>query len=567
MRSIQYLIAIVLITCAKLSWASEPLIDQVRGELKDSLYPIDSIIPGYKRPSHAAPRLAVAEFRISSSHLHDWSQAISEVLRFRIQYVPNVRLYMPAAQFITTDARVEDGPDRPLLTAQQHFRNLNQFLGIETVLTGSIVQNESVFTFETELVDAQSGEINSQKSWRFESHELAEVLIQVVDWVYQSLGVGLSEEERNYIADRNTLKNEAIEAFTQHYAQISSLGAPLKRDLLDRLQTQYPDFALLAPYVLRYRVYARNHEEAYKNIEMYDRLLTTHAGNAGVELGTYMALDISVMPKHEVAARLKKMNKLVRLNPHDPSMMIELASALLSNGISVDAIAILLEATERWPDNYRLWWTLGWAVNRHAWQVRGNSYWRDVPESAKGLFMSLTRIADSIIDRALELNQYNPHLWDMKINSLGGVDGYSAQLLEVFDKAVAVGPELETIYANALNFSGENWQGNARARRHIIETAEKNNPDAAWVARMRSRHAKDFERPDVSQSISKLERYFWDYYQHPDFWKFVAAATLVLLWLVYAFGKWAGRRETELEEEFDHDGHRSYTDLYKDRRE
>ncbi len=410
MRSIQYLIAIVLITCAKLSWASEPLIDQVRGELKDSLYPIDSIIPGYKRPSHAAPRLAVAEFRISSSHLHDWSQAISEVLRFRIQYVPNVRLYMPAAQFITTDARVEDGPDRPLLTAQQHFRNLNQFLGIETVLTGSIVQNESVFTFETELVDAQSGEINSQKSWRFESHELAEVLIQVVDWVYQSLGVGLSEEERNYIADRNTLKNEAIEAFTQHYAQISSLGAPLKRDLLDRLQTQYPDFALLAPYVLRYRVYARNHEEAYKNIEMYDRLLTTHAGNAGVELGTYMALDISVMPKHEVAARLKKMNKLVRLNPHDPSMMIELASALLSNGISVDAIAILLEATERWPDNYRLWWTLGWAVNRHAWQVRGNSYWRDVPESAKGLFMSLTRIADSIIDRALELNQYNPHL-------------------------------------------------------------------------------------------------------------------------------------------------------------
>ena len=565
MRFIQYQLLVLLIACVDMSWASVPLNDQVRDELKDYLYPINTIIPGYERPLQSPPRLAVVEFRTSNSKLHTWSKAIGEILRFRIQYVPKVRLYMPAPYFTLSDAHVGEELDRPLLTARQHFRNLNQSLGIETVLTGSIEENESVFTFVTELVDAQTDEINSQKSWHFKSHEVAEVLIQIVEWVYLSLGVGLSEVERDYITDKNTLKKEAIEAFTQHYSEIQGLDAPLKRDLLDRLKKQHPEFGLLAPYVLRSRVYARNLEEAYKNLALYDRLLATHPGNTGIELGTFMSLDISVMPKHEVAARLKKMNRLVLENPHDPTMMIELADALLNNGISVDAIAILLEATERWPDNYRVWWSLGWAVNRHAWQVRGDSFWRDVPESAKSQFKSLIRIADALIDRALEINQRNPRLWNMKINSLGGIDGFTEQLLEVFDKAVAIGPDHESIYSSALNFSGQNWNGNAKARRYIIETAEKNNPDAIWPGRMRNQHSADFERPKVVESINKYELIFWDYYKHPDFWKFALAAGLGLVWLIYSIGKWAGRREVADEYEFYNDDHQSYYDNLADR--
>ena len=565
MKFIQYKLLVLLIAFVEMSWASVPLNDQVRDELKDDLYPINSIIPGYERPLQSPPKLAVAEFRTSNNKLHTWSQAISEMLRFRIQYIPDVRLYMPVPHFTLSDAQIREGVDRPLLTGRQHFRNLHRSLGIETVLTGSIEESESVYTFVTELIDAQSGEISSQKRWQFESDTLAEILIQVVDWVYLSLGVGLSELEQDYIADRNTMKKAAVEAFAQHYSEIQSLAAPLKRDLLDRLQKQHPDFGLLAPYVLRNRVYARNLEEAYQNMALYDRLLAAHTGNAGIALATFMALDISVIPKHEVAVRLKKMTRLVQENPHDPAMMIELAEALLDNGISVDAIAILLEATERWPDNYRVWWSLGWAVNRHAWQVRGDSFWRDVPERARGQFMSLIRIADALIDRALDINRHNPRLWNMKINSLGGVDGFSDKLLEVFDKAVEIGPEHESIYSSALNFSTQKWNGNAKARRYIIETAEKNNPDAIWPERMRIRHSADFERPKAAESINKYERIFWDYFEHPDFWKFAIAAILGLVWLIYLIGKWAGRREIVDEYELYRDEDQSCCDDLDDR--
>ncbi len=543
MKPMQFLITFLLTISLETTLASTFLIDQIQHEFKQELYPISRVIPGYQRPINRVPRFSVTEFRVTSNELHTWSQAIAETLRYRIQYAPKVRLYMPAPYSIYDDAQVDNGPERPLLTARKHFQNLNRTLGIETVLTGSISKTENQFNLTTELLDVTSGNIILQTNWQFTWEELPGVLIEITQWVYLALGIGLSEDELDYIRDESTLSLLALQSFVQEYAKILVLEPTPKRELIDQLQTQHPRFALLAAYVISNRSFAQNLDEAYEYIELYERLRKLNPKNAGIELDTYKALDISVMPKHKVAAKIKDMHTLVIENPHDPTMMIELATALLENGASLEGITVMLEAAQRWPENYRVWWTLGWAVNRHAWQVRGNSFWRDVPERAKDQFKALTPLADQIIDQALTLNSHNQRLWNMKINSLGSINGFSDELLEIFDKAVAEGPELKQIYSSTLNYSSKNWRGTPQARRHIIETAEKNNPDASWPKQMRNRYIDDFNRPITSKKMNKWERYFWDFYEHPDFWKFTLIIAFIFLWIVYSFGKWAGRKE------------------------
>ena len=336
-----------------------------------------------------------------------------------------------------------------------------------------------------------------------------------------------------------------IEDFIEHYAELSDLNVPLRRDAINQLREKFPKFALLAAYALSNRAYAKDLDEAYKNIELYEKLRALNPGNAGVELESYRALDIDVMPKHEVAARITKMKKLMQENPDDASIAINLAGAIVDNGNSVEAITVLLEAVERWPQNYRAWWSLGWAVNKHAWQVRGNSFWRDVPERAKTRFKSLAILSDKILDQALKLNDRSPGLWNMKINTLGSIDGFSNEILEVFDKAVLIAPQNRSVYSSALNYSGQNWGGSVKARRHIIETAEKNNPDAVWPEVMRNRHIGDFERPERNYKMGELERYFWDLVDHPEAWKMALVLVFILLWAVYSIGKWMGRSEAD----------------------
>ena len=115
-------------------------------------------------------------------------------------------------------------------------------------------------------------------------------------------------------------------------------------------------------------------------------------------------MEIEALTKHEVSWRLDKMRKLVVANPNDPTIMFNYADALIKNGETYEGIAIMLETVQRWPEQYRVWWSLGWALNRHAWQVRGNSVWREVPKRAQQEFTALSLLADKVVDKALELN-------------------------------------------------------------------------------------------------------------------------------------------------------------------
>lgn len=539
--------------------ASAPLTEQIRIELEDELYPFESIVPGYKRPAASAPKIAVAEFRASSDELVSWSQAISEILRYRIQYVPGVRLYMPAPYYTHTDAQAETGTQRPLLTSRSAFQNLNKALGIESVLTGSVEFNGTEFALTAELVDTAKERETLQRVWHFPFENLPTILISISEWAYLSLGVELTPEQRAYLQDEKSLDHQAIEDFVSHYSELQALKGPLKRDLINQLQKQHPDFIILAIYALHNRAHANNLDEAYKNLELYEKLRSSHPGNAGVELESYRAMEIGALPKHEVAARINNIKNLVKANPHDPTIMINFADALVHNGNSLEGIATLLEATARWPDQYRAWWSLGWALNRHAWQVRGNSMWRDVPERAKGKFKTLSHLSDLAIDEALTLNPRNARLWNQKINTIGSINGFSEELMATFNKAIELAPNDKGIYDSAMNYSADKWGGNAKARRHILASASKNNPDAAWPVAMRNHISLDSDDSKGPLADTKAWQSLKKLINHPDAWKLLIVFIGILLWLVYFLGKKSAQNEAEFRDNrSDYDSRNDY---------
>lgn len=418
-RILPGVIAVVYLCSLNLAVASTPISDQVKHLLADELYPVSSVLPGYRRPLENAPRFAVAELRTHSDARRIWSQAVSEILRYRIQYVPGVRLYMPAPYNTHADAQVDESTERPLLTDTQSFKSLHRTLGIEKVLTGRVDFSGNKIALNLDLVKADSGRVLAQRDWSFPADELPAVLIETSRWVFGELGVKLSAEEMSYLEDRKTLTLAAVEDFVDNYEAFTRLNKPLRRDKIRQLREDHPDFILLAIYALHSRAYATNLDDAYQNLDLYEDLHSTYRGNAGVALEMFRVMQSSALPQHKRAGRLKKMKDLASANPQDPTIMISCASALVDSGATHEAIAILLETVERWPEQYRAWWTLGWALWEHGWQIRGNSYWRDVPERAKQEFTSLIILANRALDEALKRNQRSSGLWGMKIKAVG----------------------------------------------------------------------------------------------------------------------------------------------------
>ena len=117
MRAIQITAAFVFTAYLGTAQAYSYLGEQIEKAFKDELYPIKSVLPSYRRPRFNAPKFVVAEFRTAADGLHVWSQAVAEILTYRIQYVPGVRLYMPAPYNNHVDAGADVAEERPLLTS------------------------------------------------------------------------------------------------------------------------------------------------------------------------------------------------------------------------------------------------------------------------------------------------------------------------------------------------------------------------------------------------------------------------------------------------------------------
>jgi hypothetical protein len=511
--------------------ADDQFIRQVRHEFAGELYPLDKLVPGYERPATKAPSFAVGDFLTDDDALRDWSFAIGDILRWRIQYVPTVHLTMPAAYYTALDAGVDRDEFDPVMATPEHFAGLRKAMGIETVLTGTLARNGEEFTIDARLVTSESGEQRSARSWRATPEQLPAALIEISGWVYNELDVELDTAERAYLEDRSTLTSEAIIAYVENYADLNLTDLIVRQDMLVTLREAHPGFTLFGLYALHAKSYPTNLREARANLEMSYQAREDFPGHAGIALESYRSMDLNSLEEHEIERRRNGLRDLVVANPDDPMIMINFANAWGDQGDIHEGLSINLEIAERWPDNYRAWWGLGWLVSRHAWQVRGETMWSEVPQDARETFKLMSFLSDQIIDKAIAMNDKHGALWVMKLSGIGSNGGYSSELMTTFEAAAVVAPTHEPIYATTLNFSQNKWGGNAAARRRVIELAAANNPDAAWPSFMRQAHEADFAGLEGLADAVKDELEVRRILENPLFWKvlfFVIAAVIVL---------------------------------------
>ena len=510
-------------------WADDKFVRQVRHEFAGELFPMERLAPGYERPSSDIPSLAIGDFLTEDEALRDTRFAIGDLMRWRVQYVPTVRLTMPSAYYTALDAGVDRDFYDPVLQTPAHFKGLRKAMGIENVLTGTLSQEGNDLLIETQLVAAATGEELARSSWRAADGQLAATLIDISSWTYDQLGVELTDTERAYLEDPSTLTPEALQAYIDNYIDLNMSELVVRQDLLEELREAHPSLAMFQLYALHAKSFPTNLREARENLEISNQARKDFPEHAGVALESYRTLEQTALEDYELERLLNGLRDLVVANPNDPMIMINYADAWGQQGDIHEGISVALEIVERWPDNYRGWWTLGWLVSKHAWQVRGETMWAEVPEPARKTFRLMSFLSDKIIDKALAMNDKNGGLWVMKLSGIGSNGGYSAELIATFDRAVEVAPNHEPIYATTLNFSQNKWGGNAAARRHIIETAEAKNPDAAWPPFMRSAHQADFDGleglADAIQDEVELRRIL----ENPLFWKILFGLVVLII--------------------------------------
>jgi hypothetical protein len=528
-RQLFALLALLMIS-AQVS-ADDEFIPQVRHEFAGELYPLDKIAPGYERPATKATSFAVGDFLTDDDALREWSFAIGEILRWRIQYVPTVHLTMPGAYYTAIDAGVDREQFDPVMATPAHFRGLYKAMGIETVLTGTLARDGEEFVIDAALVNSESGEQRAARSWRATPEQLPAALIGISGWVYDELGVELDTAERAYLEDESTLTSEAIVAFVENYADLNLSDLVVRQDLLVTFREAHPNFTLFGLYALLAKSYPTNIREGRANLELSYQAREDFPGHAGIALESYRSMDVNSLEEHEIEARLNGLRDLVAANPNDPMIMINMANAWGDQGDIHEGLSLNLEIVERWPGYYRAWWGLGWLISIHAWEVRGETLWNDVPYDAQETFKLMSYLSAQIIDKAIAMNDKNGGLWVMKLRGIGSNGGYSSELMATFEAAAAVAPTHEPIYANTLNFSQNKWGGNAAARRRVIELAVMNNPDATWPRFMHSNHEADFQGLAGIADAFKDELDVRRVLENPTFWKalfFVLAAVIAL---------------------------------------
>lgn len=531
MHTCRLLVLLVTLMAANEVIADDEFIRQVRHEFAGELYPLEKLAPGYERPATKAPSFAVGDFLTDDEALSDWSFAIGDILRWRIQYVPTVHLTMPSAYYTALDAGVDREQFDPVMATPEHFKGLHTAMGIDTVLTGTMSRDGEELTIDAALVNSNGGEQRAARSWRATPGQLPAALIEISGWVYDELGVELEPAERAYLEDPSTLTSAAIVTYVENYADLNLTDLVIRQDLLVTLREAHPKFTLFALYALHAKSYPTNIREARANLEMSYQAREDFPGHAGVALESYRSMDLNSLEEHEIERRRNGLRDLVVANPHDPMMMINFANAWGDQGDIHEGLSLNLEIAERWPHNYRAWWGLGWLVSKHAWQVRGETMWSDVPKDARETFKLMSYLSDQIIDKAISMNNKHGALWVMKLSGIGSNGGYSSELMATFEAAAAVAPTHEPIYATTLNFSQNKWGGNAAARRRVIELAAENNPDAAWPRFMRQVHEPDFQGLDGIADAVKDELAVRRILENPTFWKllfFVIAAVIVL---------------------------------------
>lgn len=492
---------ILIFLDSSLSFGAQPdprqYLEQIRAVLEDPLPSLGEILPGYRRPEAEPDSLIVADLTADTEDALPWGRVVGQFLRWKIMFGQGVVLRMPDYNnFYQAAWTYEQGWEGAGQTLGS-LRVIGERLGIKNALTGHVEIAEGKFQLALTLREMPRAVPRAEFRFEGEVSELPRALNEGVQKVFEELGapeiaarISPDSPPRSFPEIVRTVQaNAAIKGKTKKEASALLSGEY-------GLDSDNPVMAF-------YRLYnLEPGEDLFAYRRELDRLALSFPGDTGIALTVARYMGYGNYP-HLLDEKLRRLKNLVVENPDDPTAMIVLGDVLTSSGNYSDALVICMESLERWPDNYRTWWNMTWALLEYAWSQRGTTYWDEVPEKAKRLFPQLKELADGAIDQAIALNPDSATLRQLKMRTIGH---FCNELMETFHTGIRLNSQYRDLYTTALNFSLPQWGGSYEAQVTILKEAQKNISDPEWLRSIRSEYVKE---PTLWERISQLFSNLW----------------------------------------------------------
>jgi hypothetical protein len=484
---ISVLMITVSVSCCSETFAgnidSLRFIQEVKSKVEDPLPPLSEVLPGYSRPSAEVPSLIVADLTSDKEEEMPWGSAIGRVIRRKLMFAPRILLRMPSVYTGRADGWQQGMSDKDVLRSLESLKLAGRRLGIRNALTGDVKIDGQTYEINIELRSLPSGQSYKTFHYSGDVSRLPDTFATLTIDVYRALGVKLDEKSLTYINKKTPESFEHLKIFAQTLKDLKGKSAKEAREIVKIItKKQINTQAALALYAY--------YLEPDKDLNAYVRELEDMAAkfpeDAGMEsiVAVYMGYKDSEELKRK---KIRKFQKIIRENPDDPSNMIDYSEFLSYCGNTRAALTVSLEVLKRWPDLYRTWWSVAFAIMEYNWQERGTNYWVDVPEKAKRMFYPIKSLADKAVNRAMEYNAGIANLWILKMRTIGE---YSPQLINSFHRAADLSPHNKEVYDTALCFSRPQWGGSSEIQERIWNLAAKNNPGQPWLEEIRKKHIK-----------------------------------------------------------------------------
>jgi hypothetical protein len=452
------------------AWEARAFWQQLDVQLEEVAPPaLSEFVPGFDADAPIAAGLVVADLENDEGTAGDWGKVVGQILRWDLAYAHSPGLPVPDSYTYYQDAFVPGLARTDIGRADASVRRAAHRLGLDHTLTGRIGVRDEAFTLELSLRDlADDREV---QSFQFSGAlaQLPAALDEVPPRIYAALEAGPSTPRASRAAQTTVEQLRALVAAL-------SVPADAQTEAVRQLWASGPRSVLAAVHTL----WDLEADGPHAYLAQLDAVRAAFPQDRGLDW-----LVARMMQSRDGLLEEKRRRLVAHVleRPSDPMPMLVLADTLVDNGLALGGVTVAREALLRWPRNYRVWWSSSYALVHFGWELRGEGYWRDVPEVAQRLFPRMREAADHATDRALALHADNSGLWAHKMLTLGG---YSDEFMQAYRRAIALEPKNRRAYELALNYSLPQWGGSREVQNEIWTEARKQINDPAWLERMRA---------------------------------------------------------------------------------
>ena len=451
---------------------------------------IESVVPGYKPTKKIRYKILINNFHGDKKNEFELGYALAEVLRFDVSTYAGDKLYMPGYHLFARDwnAVFHNVNDKNSMSG---ITQLAKMWGVNHAVSGSIKIIEDRYKWKLDIIDVSSNKIISSKNWEGNLSNISFALAQARKYILiMFLGnnaKGIGTFSISSINDFDSLRkygeflvfrlNNDFEAISERAFELwesgfrkPAIGVSLMHYLLPKEDASNQYSSVLTsiensfehPHIKSLNLYLRAYYDTGENREFY----------------------------------IDNLSQLVEAHPDDPTMLLSLALIFAKRGYELKAFTLTNEIITRWPELHRGWVVASTTAFKYSWFIRGSDYWKDVPTNAKQQFSELKKLAGLAAENCYLASGGHP---TCIISKMLALNGYSYELVQLFNEIIEIEPNNYYAYRIPLNFSARKWGGSVQKQEYILEKARLNNPDADWVEDLRKKFA-----PDVKEHTSPV---------------------------------------------------------------